>query len=547
MKNRLMILTALGLGLTLTSVQAQTVYDAAQIVDSDLNGTARFVAMGGAMGALGGDISTMGTNPAGIGIYRSHDFATSFGFSSYGTESNYMGNVMNVDKIHGSFDNLGFVFSSKIGNLTALRYVNFGLNYHKSKSFFGNMEMGGALGNLSQTYQMADQAFGIDNWGSDPYMDPGIGWLSVLGYDGWLITDVTSQVTGTPLLDEDGNQVSDVNGNLLYRTPGSYVGLYDNGNATFHSEQRGGIDQYDFNVAFNIKDRVYLGMTLGVYSVDYNKYTVYSEDYGGGEYYSLTSNNQIVGSGFDIKLGAIIRPFEYSPLRVGLAVHTPTFYSLDYRTRAYVESSVYDPVTGRNEPASVATEEIVNGDMVQEFKLHTPWTYNVSLGYTVGNSLAIGAEYEYQNYSSMEFRNSQGYSKPYEYVNSTTEMMKGVSTFRVGLEYKVIPQFAFRVGYNYRSAIFNDDAYKDLPIESIQTDTDYANVDALNNYTLGIGYRGKFFYADLAYKYTTRKSEFYPFVNYFYTDNVLTEVASPEATQVTDTRSQVLFTIGMRF
>lgn len=542
-----MILTALGLGLTLTSVQAQTVYDAAQIVDSDLNGTARFVAMGGAMGALGGDISTMGTNPAGIGIYRSHDFATSFGFSSYGTESNYMGNVMNVDKIHGSFDNLGFVFSSKIGNLTALRYVNFGLNYHKSKSFFGNMEMGGALGNLSQTYQMADQAFGIDNWGSDPYMDPGIGWLSVLGYDGWLITDVTSQVTGTPLLDEDGNQVSDVNGNLLYRTPGSYVGLYDNGNATFHSEQRGGIDQYDFNVAFNIKDRVYLGMTLGVYSVDYNKYTVYSEDYGGGEYYSLTSNNQIVGSGFDIKLGAIIRPFEYSPLRVGLAVHTPTFYSLDYRTRAYVESSVYDPVTGRNEPASVATEEIVNGDMVQEFRLHTPWTYNVSLGYTVGNSLAIGAEYEYQNYSSMEFRNSQGYSKPYEYVNSTTEMMKGVSTFRVGLEYKVIPQFAFRVGYNYRSAIFNDDAYKDLPIESIQTDTDYANVDALNNYTLGIGYRGKFFYADLAYKYTTRKSEFYPFVNYFYTDNVLTEVASPEATQVTDTRSQVLFTIGMRF
>ena len=494
-----------------------------------------------------GGVVHHGKFDAGIGIYRSHDFATSFGFSSYGTESNYMGNVMNVDKIHGSFDNLGFVFSSKIGNLTALRYVNFGLNYHKSKSFFGNMEMGGALGNLSQTYQMADQAFGIDNWGSDPYMDPDIGWLSVLGYDGWLITDVTSQVTGTPLLDEDGNQVSDVNGNLLYRTPGSYVGLYDNGNATFHSEQRGGIDQYDFNVAFNIKDRVYLGMTLGVYSVDYNKYTVYSEDYGGGEYYSLTSNNQIVGSGFDIKLGAIIRPFEYSPLRVGLAVHTPTFYSLDYRTRAYVESSVYDPVTGRNEPASVATEEIVNGDMVQEFKLHTPWTYNVSLGYTVGNSLAIGAEYEYQNYSSMEFRNSQGYSKPYEYVNSTTEMMKGVSTFRVGLEYKVIPQFAFRVGYNYRSAIFNDDAYKDLPIESIQTDTDYANVDALNNYTLGIGYRGKFFYADLAYKYTTRKSEFYPFVNYFYTDNVLTEVASPEATQVTDTRSQVLFTIGMRF
>lgn len=542
-----MILTALGLGLALTSVKAQTVYDAAKIVDNDLNGTARFVAMGGAMSALGGDISTMGTNPAGIGIYRSHDFATSFGFSSYGSESNYMGNTMNVDKMRGSFDNLGFVFSSKIGNLTALRYVNFGFNYHKSKSFFGNMEMGGGLGLLSQTYYMADQAYGITGWGSDPYMDNKIGWLSVLGYDGWLITDVTSQVTDTPLLDDNDNQVSDVNGNLLYRAPGVYTGLYDNGNASYRSEQRGGIDQYDFNVAFNIKDRVYLGLTLGIYSVDYNKYTVYGEDYGGGEYYTLTSNNQIVGSGFDLKMGAIIRPFEYSPLRIGLAVHTPTFYSLDYRTRAYVESSVYDPVTGRNEPASVATEDIVYGDMIREFKLRTPWTYNVSLGYTVGSSLAIGAEYEFQNYSSMEFRDSQGYSDLFEYENSTTPMMKGVSTFRVGLEYKVIPQFAFRAGYNYRSAIFNEDAYKDLPVNSIQTDTDFSNTGSLNNYTLGIGYRGKYFYADLAYKYTTCKSDFYPFVNNFYSNGTLSEVASPEVTKVTDTRSQVLFTIGMRF
>ena len=541
-----MSLVALGLCLAVFPAKAQTIYDAAQLMDKDLNGTARFVAMGGAMSALGGDISTMGTNPAGIGIYRSHDFATSFGFSSYGTESNYMGNKMNVDKMHGSFDNLGFVFSSKIGNLTALRFVNFGFNYHKAKSFFGNMEMGGGLGLLSQTYYMADQAYGITDWGNSAYMDINVGWLSALGYDGWLITDVTTDVTDTPLL-EDGKQLTDVNGNLLYRTPGAYVGLYDNGNASYRSEQRGGIEQYDFNVAFNIKDRVYLGLTLGVYSVDYNKYTIYGEDYGGGEYYTLTSNNQIVGSGFDIKMGAIIRPFEYSPLRIGLAVHTPTFYSLDYRTRAYVESSVYDPVTGQNEPASVATEDIVYGDMIREFRLRTPWTYNVSLGYTVGNSLAIGAEYEYQDYSSMEFRGPEGYSDDFNIENSYTPMLKGVNTFRVGLEYKVIPQFAFRAGYNYRSSLFDKDAYKDLPINSIQTDTDFTNAGSLSNYTLGIGYRGKLFYADLAYKYSVRKSDFYPFVNMLYTDDVLTEVTSPEVTKLTDTRSQVLFTVGMRF
>lgn len=546
MKNKKMFLAVIGLCLTLVPVTAQTVYDAAKIADKDLNGTARFVGMGGAMSALGGDISTISTNPAGIGIYRSHDVMTSFSLSSFGTDANYMGNNLSTSKMKGSYDNLGFVLSTKIGNKTTLRYVNFGFNYHKSNSFYGNMEMGGDLGNQSQSYYMAQQAAGIESWGNSPYTDVNIGWLSVLGYDGWLITDITTDKTGTPYLDEDGNQINDVNGNPLYRTPGVYYGLYDNGNASYRSEQRGGIEQYDFNISFNIKDRVYLGLTLGAYSVDYNKYTTYGESYENGEYYSLTSNNQIVGAGFDVKVGAIIRPFEYSPLRVGLAVHTPTFYSLDYKTRAYVESSLYDPVTGKNEAASVATENIVDGDMIREFRLQTPWLYNVSLGYTIGNSWALGAEYEYQDYSSMEFRDPQGFSDSFEFENSTTAMLKGVHTFRAGLEYKVIPQFAIRAGYNYRSALFNKDAFKDLPINSIQTDTDFSNTQALNNYTVGIGYRGSMFYADLAYKFTSCKSDFYPFVNMNQTDNVL-EITSPEATKVTDSRSQVLLTLGVRF
>lgn len=546
MKNKKMFLAVIGLCLTLVPVTAQTVYDAAKIADKDLNGTARFVGMGGAMSALGGDISTIGTNPAGIGIYRSHDVMTSFSLSSFGTDANYMGNNLSTSKMKGSYDNLGFVLSTKIGNKTTLRYVNFGFNYHKSNSFYGNMEMGGDLGNQSQSYYMAQQAAGIESWGNSPYTDVNIGWLSVLGYDGWLITDITTDKTGTPYLDEDGNQINDVNGNPLYRTPGVYYGLYDNGNASYRSEQRGGIEQYDFNISFNIKDRVYLGLTLGAYSVDYNKYTTYGESYENGEYYSLTGNNQIVGAGFDVKVGAIIRPFEYSPLRVGLAVHTPTFYSLDYKTRAYVESSLYDSVTGKNEAASVATENIVDGDMIREFRLQTPWLYNVSLGYTIGNSWALGAEYEYQDYSSMEFRDPQGFSDSFEFENSTTAMLKGVHTFRAGLEYKVIPQFAIRAGYNYRSALFNKDAFKDLPINSIQTDTDFSNTQALNNYTVGIGYRGSMFYADLAYKFTSCKSDFYPFVNMNQTDNVL-EITSPEATKVTDSRSQVLLTLGVRF
>ena len=125
-------------------------------------------------------------------------------------------------------------------------------------------------------------------------------------------------------------------------------------------------------------------------------------------------------------------------------------------------------------------------------------------------------------------------------------MMKGVNTLRLGLEYKVIPQFALRAGYNYTSAIFHGDALKDLPYYSIQTDTDWANTKALSNYTLGIGYRGSVFYADLAYKFSTYNEDFYPFVNK-YEENNATTVLTPETTKVTNTRSQVLFTLGLRF
>ena len=558
---KIMTFATLGLLITAAPIAAQTVYDAAKITNQDLNGTARFVGMGGAMGALGGDISTIGTNPAGIGIYRSNDAMVSFGLSSYGTESNYMGNKINSDKLRGAFDNAGFVLSTKIGNATSLRYVNFGFNYKKAKSFYKNTSMNGNLGNYTQTDYMAAQANGIKDWSGNLYTDPDVGWLSALGYDSYLITEFAlhdgqgTVPSGYVPYMVNGVQVKNLDGDLVYTTPGEYGGMYWGGNGNFRSEERGGIDQYDFNISFNFNDRVYLGLTVGAYAVDYNKYTFYDEDYGGGQGYNLQSWNKIHGSGFDFKFGAIVRPFEYSPLRIGLSIHTPTFYSLDYKTNARVESDVLNELNIANESGigsgvigqyNVDTYDILDGDMVRQFRLQTPWTYNVSLGYTIGKSWALGAEYEYQDYSSMKFKDPEGYSDTFEYENSTTPMMKGVSTIRLGAEYKVIPQFALRAGYNYTTAIFNSDAYKDLPYNSIQTDTDFANTKALSNYTLGIGYRGSMFYADLAYKFSSYKEDFYPFVNMYTEGNDLV-VSMPEVTKVKNTRSQVILTLGLRF
>lgn len=116
------------------------------------------------------------------------------------------------------------------------------------------------------------------------------------------------------------------------------------------------------------------------------------------------------------------------------------------------------------------------------------------------------------------------------------QMTKGVSTFRLGAEYKVAPEFAVRLGYNYSTAIFEKDAWKDLPYNSINTDTDYANSKGISNYTLGFGYRGSNFYADLAYKYNNYKEDFYAF-----------DSSDLVPTKVTNNNHQIFLTLGMRF
>ena len=318
--------------------------------------------------------------------------------------------------------------------------------------------------------------------------------------------------------------------------------------SVFNSREKGGIDQYDFNVSFNINDRVYLGLTIGAYDVDYDKYSGYDESYKRGEGYSLESYNNISGSGFDVKMGLILRPFEYSPFRIGFAVLTPTFYKLTYSTSAIVTNDYRDAKTDELKRIIVDTYDYV-GDMKRDYRLVTPWKYNVSLGYTVGTSLALGAEYEYEDYSTMKFKySSNDGGGDMEFENAEVKnCLKGEHTFRIGAEYKVIPEFAFRLGYNYSSAVFRDEAVKYIPSNSLITDTDFSNKRSQSNYTLGIGYRGKMFYADLAYQLSTYKENFYPFYNEFELTQGEWTMVTPPATKVTNTRSQVLLTVGMRF
>jgi hypothetical protein len=531
----------LALGAQLLSAQA-TIYDATRVTGSDLNGTARYVGMGGAMSALGGDITTMSTNPAGIGIYRSSEAMVSFGLQRVENKSNFGGNEKTNDNLFGSFDNLGFVYSYEVGKSTPVRFVNFGFNYRRSKSFDRNTTAAG-----SSTSSLSDQMANMTNMSgasideleaSSAFSNQYIPWLGIMGYDSYLV-----------------NPYYNSNGALSGYDPyleGTSVG------STYKAKERGGLHDFDFNVSFNVRDRVYFGATIGAHYLDYSRTSTYSEDfsgygtsYGG---YDLNNYYSVNGSGVDLKLGVIVRPIEDSPFRFGIALTTPTFYRLTEYNSASLnyDLDVYENDEYVAKSGSTYTQDSNGYDLEGEttYKVFTPWKYNFSLGYTVGRELAIGAEYEYADYSTCRLKYDDGESMEQE-TDDAKAMLKGVHTFKIGAEYKIIPEFAFRVGYNHVSAAMKDDAFKWLPSYSTRTDAEYSNIKATNNFTFGIGYRGSSFYADLGYVYSARKEQFHAFHAYEldsngnYMNNAT--LANSNLAKVNNNTSKLVLTLGMKF
>ena len=538
-KYTLFMVSALGMA---SVASAQTQYDAFRLSENELNGTARFVGMGGAMGALGADISVMGTNPAGIGLFRGHDLSTSFSFNSTQVKSDFNGTSMKEKKNQMSFDQIGFVYSTKIGNKTALRYFNFGFNYHKSNNLNKLFSVGGLLDGLSQTNQIANMIGGavsdigeidnIYNYGvkgheklPNPYdpVNSNYPYLGVMG--------VRTELVAVG----DNNTLKGWNGD------GNY----------YHSREEGGIQQYDFNVSFNVQDKMFFGLTLGVYDVDYRRTTHYSEDIFDQNpefqqphigYYELNNTFRTSGTGTNLKLGAIFRPIDDSAFRFGVAIHTPTWYRLTdiYNSNVYSEMSYQV----RNEAGEVVTKDFnanelisdyVGGEVLQDYRLTTPWKFNVNLGTVFGGIMAVGAEYEYTDYSSAKLYYSDGYemSNQNQYLS---EDLKGVHTLRLGMETKLTSCFSVRAGYNFSTQAFKETAYKALNWNDMRTDTEYNNKFSQNTVTVGLGYRGRLFYADFAYKYNLYKSDFYSFSD-----------INLQAAKLTNERHQALVTVGIHF
>ena len=501
---------------------AQETYENAKVAAEDLNGTARYVGMGGAMEALGADISTIGTNPAGIGLFRKSVMGMSFGFVSQQDAADFSaGNKTNM-----SFDQLGFVYSTHSGPSS---FVNFAFNYHKSRNFDYILSAADKLNNASQnklTYAkqkngllFPTDAQGVPD-GEHPYVQC--------------------------------NQLDDIYARNLNYDEELNTWFYDPATAyTMDRAHKGYVGEYDLNLSGNLNDRVYLGITMGLHDVNYRHYSEYVEQLQGpsGAYSMMVSDERkIDGSGVDIKAGVIFRPVETSPFRLGLSIATPTWYDLKTRNMTVVSDNL-----GASQS---------NGESY-DYKLYTPWKFGLSAGHTIGNYLALGASYEFADYAHLDSRYVTGEYYDYWYgdyysesesddmMNDHTEKtLKGVSTLKLGLEFKPDPTIAVRFGYNYVSPMYKEEGFKDGTIKSdgsyYSSATDYTNWKSTNRITCGIGYNVGNLNLDVAYQYSSTNGDFSPFMNYWDNDDA-SEDNVCNAVEVSNKRHQVLFTIGYKF
>ena len=509
--------------------QTQTAYDALIASSSELNGTARFMAVGGAMGALGGDASTIFYNPAGIGIYRSSELTVSANINWDNTSlknSNSTYNSYNTE-VNVDLQNLAYVGTWILENNNTLLNFNVGIAYNQSKKF---SRVGKYHGYQPHSYTQwaASMTDGIPmeslansdaHWYDNvnpAYEDKSIPWSSVIAFDSYL----------TDLKYEDNDRI--------------YTSLYD-------WSGRGSIDQYirfeefgssnDFALSFagNLSNLIYWGMTFECDYATYARNTTLQETFVDGSTYTLHNVYRFQSTGFTYKIGLIAKPTSW--LRIGAAFHTPTAYFLSDYSSSSCDFNVYD-ISGKPNHQRGFNE---TPSSVGETRLTGPLKAIGSLGFVLGKFGFIGVDYEYENSAAINGNDD-------EIKNLYSNDLIDRHTIRAGIEIKPTDGLSLRVGGGYSTPRVSDYMSRGYYYNDVRTDVDYYNEKDSYNITAGIGYRFGRHAIDLAYVYQVNTADYYPYApSYTKYDGDVFQLDNFEPIGLRSVRNQLVLTYGIRF
>lgn len=514
-------------------MMAQGAVDVFKMSQNELRGTARFMSMGGAFGALGGDLTVLGQNPAGIGVYRSSDVGITVDFDNQSVNATSPISNATTSQLKVNCNTVGYVGAMRLDS-EVMPNINWGITYSRPMSF--NRHYSGSAGPLksSLTNYIADYT-NAENWAEkdlgygnsnsyNPYFDSNAPWMSILAYNSYLINP-----------------------------NGGFKGLYKNGTtgiSGFEADETGGVDEFNLNFGGNIANVVYWGAGFGISSLDYRTRIYYGETLHNasiaefvnqeatGRYidgdadYGITSDLHTFGNGWNFKLGIIVKPI--NELRLGFAFHTPTYYSLKDESKSY--SSAYFTPTS-NEANDYSIDDYT--DLGESwYKIRTPWKYIASAAAVVGGKGILSFDYEHQAYDGIEYRTDTNI------LDVTTKSniksyYKAVDIFRIGAEYRVTSQLSVRAGYSYQTSPVNDKAYNGgEEIYTSSTTPSYTFDKSTQYITCGLGYRYNWFYADLAYVHKNKKGIYNAYSQY---------VNDAPSAQLTDKSNRIVVTMGVRF
>ncbi len=477
---------------------SQNVDDALRYSQVFYNGTARFMGMGGAFSALGGDLSSISLNPAGTGVFRSTELSITMPQMYYNqntatwnssTKSNFS-NPWRMGQI-GAVINL-----VPPGRESGLVNLNLAYSFNRTNNFSENITVQGISNNSSITDSWIAQANG-----NAKNQLSGAAWLANQTY---LIDTLSGSKTQyVSIFSYYGEDANNTYGQTIKRV------ITNDGYSAEHAISIGG----------NFSNKVYFGATLGINKISYSGLYQHEEIDDANVIYDFknltyTDHLEASGTGYSLKIGTIVKPVEF--LRLSLALHSPVYYRISEYYFDNVTSTFDTFVDGQNK------YEASNTPSRYKYTLTTPFRAIFGVGVQLKKLALFSAEYEYVNYSMAQFSKA---SDDYNYSNenqSIKDILKPASNLRFGTEFRISNVY-LRAGYSYYGKAFNSvEPNKNL---------DYKGP------SFGFGFRQQKFYFDIAYSLLSGTGKYYMYNDPGYLN----------AATIKTSRSTITATIGFKF
>lgn len=429
----------------------QGISDGLRYSQNGVYGTARFQGLSGAFGALGGDFSAMGINPAGSAVFIKSGGSISLAINDRENETTFLNTTTRNADTDVAVNQIGGVFVIQNRNTESIwKKLTIGLNYDQTQNQDNEIFVRGTGSNSIGDF-FTSQAQGIpidllelqDNETiSSLYSFIGTtegvaAQNAFLGYQAFIFDPVDPENANNSVYNSNI-----ANGSVNQRY--NYVSSGYNGKATI-------------NVATQITDKYYLGVNLNSHSINYTQSTFLYEgnDNTGSTIREVAFENQLLvsGTGFSAQVGGIAK---FNGLRIGLSFDTPTWHRISEETTQSLET-----IRIENEQSirSIVAPNIVN--VYEDYNLRTPGKITASAAYIFGKSALLSVDYSIQDYSNLKFDtiyNTVFNDNIFDSLNQSIEnSLKAASSIKIGGEYR-IANASIRGGFRYEESPYQNEA-----------------------------------------------------------------------------------------